>query len=80
MLIVYGLFICMIVGIILDLKRTKETDKKLEEQYRKIMEDCKYTQEISNLKAAIHEANLCIYETPTGKYILVPREGNNNGI
>ena len=74
-------WIVLIASCVKDIQDTKKWDKKMQEQYDKIMSDLRTTETLTevtsdniNLMAAIAEANLSVYETPTGKYILIPKE------
>lgn len=46
----------------------------MEVNHAKIMSDVTVTEENYKLKMAIQDANLNIYEMPSGKYILIPKE------
>ena len=46
----------------------------MEVNHAKIMSDIRISGENYKLKMAIQDANLNIYETPSGKYILIPKE------
>lgn len=74
-------WLVLIASCVYDIRNTKKWDKKMQEQYDKIMSDLRTTETLTevtsdnvNLMAAIAEANLSVYETPTGKYILIPKE------
>ena len=74
-------WLVLIVSCFKDIRNTKKWDKKMQEQHDKIMSDLRTTETLTevtsdniNLMAAIVEANLSVYETPTGKYILIPKE------
>ena len=61
-----------------DIRSTKKWDKKMQEKFKKEIQ-CRtelfeYQKKVFKLQEAISEANLSVYETPTGKYILVPKE------
>ena len=74
-------WIVLIASCVYDIQNTKKWDKKMQEQHNKIMADLRTTETLTevtadnvNLMVAISEANLSVYETPTGKYILIPKE------
>lgn len=74
-------WLVLIVNCVKDIRDTKKWDKKMQEQHDKIMSDLRTAETLTevtsdnvNLMAAIVEANLNIYKTPTGKYILIPKE------
>lgn len=67
-------WIILLANCINDIRSTRKWDKKMQKEYYKIINDTKREVEITKLRIAITEANLNIYETPTGKYILVPKE------
>lgn len=76
-----GFWLVLIANCVYDIRNTKKWDKKMQEQYDKIMSDLRTTETLTevtadnvNLMSAIAEANLSVYETPTGKYILIPKE------
>ena len=72
------LFLIVVVLITItcvkDLIETHRWSKKMEVNHAKIMSDVTITEENYKLKMAIQDANLNIYETPSGKYILIPKE------
>lgn len=72
------LFLIVVVLIMItcvkDLIDTHRWSKKMEVNHAKIMSDVTITEENYKLKVAIQDANLNIYETPSGKYILIPKE------
>ena len=70
-LIVVALILIMCVKDLID---THRYDKKMEANHAKIMSDIRVSEENYKLKMAIQDANLNIYETPSGKYILIPKE------
>lgn len=70
-LIVVLLILIMCVKDLID---THRWDKKMEVNHAKIMSDIRISEENYKLKMAIQDANLNIYETPSGKYILIPKE------
>lgn len=70
-LIVVALMLIMCVKDLID---THRWDKKMEVNHAKIMSDIRISGENYKLKMAIQDANLNIYETPSGKYILIPKE------
>ena len=57
-----------------DLIAAHRWDKKMEVNHAKIMSDIRISEENYKLKMAIQDANLNIYEAPSGKYILIPKE------
>ena len=73
------LFLIVVVLITItcvkDLIETHRWSKKMEVNHAKIMSDVTITEENYKLKMAIQDANLNIYEAPSGKYILIPKEG-----
>ena len=80
-ILMIGFWIVLIASCVKDIQDTKKWDKKMQEQHDKIMSDLRTTETLIeetsdnvNLRAAIAEANLSVYETPTGKYILIPKE------
>ena len=70
-LIVVLLILIMCVKDLID---THRWDKKMEVNHAKVMSDIRISEENYKLKMAIQDANLNIYETPSGKYILIPKE------
>lgn len=72
------LFLIVVVLILImcvkDLIDTHRWDKQMEVNHAKIMSDIRISEENYKLKMAIQDANLNIYETPSGKYILIPKE------
>ena len=72
------LFLIVVVFIMImcvkDLIDTRRWSKKMNDEYEKLISDTKRAVEITKLKMAILDANLNIYETPSGKYILIPKE------
>lgn len=70
-LIVVAFIMIMCVKDLID---THRWSKKMEVNHAKIMSDVTVTEENYKLKMAIQDANLNIYETPSGKYILIPKE------
>ena len=72
------LFLIVVVLILImcvkDLIDTHRWDKKMEINHAKIMSDIRISEENYKLKMAIKDANLNIYETSYGKYILIPKE------
>lgn len=70
-LIVVAFIMIMCVKDLID---THRWSKKMEVNHAKIMSDVTITEENYKLKMAIQDANLNIYETPSGKYILIPKE------
>lgn len=70
----------IIIGIVLliicvrDLIQSNKWYKKIEIQHAKIMADTKARYELNMIIAALDDANLTVYETPSGKYIIIPRE------
>lgn len=72
------LFLIVVVLILImcvkDLIDTHRYDKKMEVNHAKIMSDIRISEENYKLKMAIQDANLNIYETSSGKYILIPKE------
>lgn len=72
------LFLIVVVFIMImcvkDLIDTHRWSKKMEVNHAKIMSDVRLSEENYKLKMAIQDANLNIYETPSGKYILIPKE------
>lgn len=70
-LIVVALMLIMCVKDLIDIHRW---DKKMEINHAKIMSDIRISGENYKLKMAIQDANLNIYEAPSGKYILIPKE------
>lgn len=72
------LFLIVVVLILImcvkDLIDTHRWSKKMNDEYKRLMSDTKRAVEITKLKMAILDANLNIYETPSGKYILIPKE------
>lgn len=70
-LIVVALILIMCVKDLID---THRYDKKMEVNHAKIMSDIRISEENYKLKMAIQDANLNIYEAPSGKYILIPKE------
>ena len=80
-ILMIGFWLVLIASCVYDIRNTKKWDKKMQEQHDKIMSDLRTTETLIeetsdnvNLRAAIAEANLSVYETPTGKYILIPKE------
>lgn len=74
-------WLVLIASCVYDIRNTKKWDKKMQEQHDKIMSDLRTTETLTevtsdniNLMAAIAEASLSVYKTPTGKYILIPKE------
>lgn len=70
-LIVVAFIMIMCVKDLID---THRWDKKMEINHAKIMSDIRISEENYKLKMAIQDANLNIYEAPSGKYILIPKE------
>ena len=70
-LIVVVLILIMCVKNLID---THRWDKKMEVNHAKVMSDIRISEENYKLKMAIQDANLNIYEAPSGKYILIPKE------
>lgn len=72
------LFLIVVVFIIImcvkDLIDTHRWSKKMEVNHAKVMSDIRISEENYKLKMAIQDANLNIYEAPSGKYILIPKE------
>ena len=72
------LFLIVVVLILImcvkDLIDTHRWDKKMEVNHAKVMSDIRISEENYKLKMAIQDANLNIYETSSGKYILIPKE------
>lgn len=72
------LFLIVVVLIMImcvkDLIDTHRWSKKMEVNHAKIMSDVRLSEENYKLKMAIQDANLNIYETQSGKYILIPKE------
>lgn len=70
----------IIIGIVLlimcvrELIQSNKWYKKIEIQHAKIMADTKARYELNMIIAALDDANLTVYETPSGKYIIIPRE------
>ena len=80
-ILMIGFWLVLIASCVYDIRNTKKWDKKMQKQHDKIMSDLRTTETLIeetsdnvNLRAAIAEANLSVYETPTGKYILIPKE------
>lgn len=74
-------WVLLIISIINDVISTKKWDKNFQQQHDKLMKDLSITKTLveitednTKLIKAIDEAGLNIYKTPTGNYILVPRE------
>lgn len=77
--LIFNLFLILmllflVALLIRDVRDSRKLDKQLNDSYNKIMEDTTSLIEISKLRIAINEANLNIYVTPKGKYILIPKE------
>lgn len=77
--LIFNLFLILmllflVALLIRDVRDSRKLDKQLKDSYNKIMEDTTSLIEISKLRTAINEANLNIYITPKGKYILIPKE------
>lgn len=77
--VLFSIVVVLIVVLIMimcvkDLIDTHRWNKKMEVNHAKIMSDVTITEENYKLKMAIQDANLNIYETPSGKYILIPKE------
>lgn len=72
------LFLIVVVLIMImcvkDLIDSHRWNRKMNDEYEKLISDTKRAVEITKLKMAIRDANLNIYETPSGKYILIPKE------
>lgn len=66
--------VLIMIMCVKDLIDTHRWNKKMEINHAKIMSDVTITEENYKLKMAIQDANLNIYETPSGKYILIPKE------
>lgn len=71
-------WIVLISASAYNIRSTKKWDKKMQEKFKKEIQ-CRtelfeYQKKVFKLQEAISEANLSVYETPTGKYILVPKE------
>lgn len=66
--------VLIMIMCVKDLIDTHRWNKKMEVNHAKIMSDVTITEENYKLKMAIQDANLNIYETPSGKYILIPKE------
>lgn len=70
----------IIIGIVLlimcvrELIQSNKWYKKIEIQHAKIMADTKARYKLNMIIAALDDANLTVYETPSGKYIIIPRE------
>ena len=80
-ILMIGFWLVLIASCVYGIRNTKKWDKKMQKQHDKIMSDLRTTETLIeetsdnvNLRAAIAEANLSVYETPTGKYILIPKE------
>lgn len=80
-ILLIALWVLLIISIINDFISTKKWDKNLQQQHDKIMKDLDTTKTLVEITAdntklvkAIDEAGLNIYKTPTGNYILVPKE------
>lgn len=71
-------WIVLIASCVYDVQNTKKWDKKWEKNMKEEITMASVAAnralEITKLQIAIAEANLSIYETPTGKYILIPKE------
>lgn len=71
-------WLVLIASCVYDIRNTKKWDKKWEKNMREEITmasvAAKRALEITKLQIAIDEANLNIYKTPTGKYILIPKE------
>lgn len=71
-------WIVLIASCVYDIRNTKKWDKKWEKNMKEEITMASVAAnralEITKLQIAIAEANLSIYETPTGKYILIPKE------
>lgn len=73
-----GFWLVLIASRVYDIRNTKKWDKKMQEKFKKEIQ-CRtelfeYQKKVFKLQEAISEANLSVCETPTGKYILVPKE------
>ena len=66
--------VLIMIMCVKDLIDTHRWNKKMEVNHAKIMSDVTITEENYKLKMAIQDANLNIYETPSRKYILIPKE------
>lgn len=66
--------VLLMIMCVKDLIDTHRWSKKMNDEYEKLISDTKRAVEITKLKMAIQDANLNIYETPSGKYILIPKE------
>lgn len=66
--------VLLMIMCVKDLIDTHRWSKKMEVNHAKIMSDSRISEENYKLKLAIQDANLNIYETPSGKYILIPKE------
>lgn len=66
--------VLIMIMCVKDLIDTHRWNKKMEVNHAKIMSDVTITEENYKLKMAIQDANLNIYEMPSGKYILIPKE------
>lgn len=77
-ILMIGFWLVLIASRVYDIRNTKKWDKKMQEKFKKEIQ-CRtelfeYQKKVFKLQEAISEANLSVYETPTGKYILVPKE------
>ena len=64
----------IMITCVKDLIDSHRWNKKMNDEYEKLISDTKRAVEITKLKMAIQDANLNIYEMPSGKYILIPKE------
>lgn len=71
-------WLVLIASRVYDIRNTKKWNKKWEKNMKEEITmasvAAKRALEITKLQIAIAEANLNVYETPTGKYILIPKE------
>lgn len=77
-ILMIGFWLVLIASRVYDIRNTKKWDKKMQEKFKKEIQ-CRtelfeYQKKVFKLQEAISEANLSVYETPAGKYILVPKE------
>lgn len=66
--------VLIMIMCVKDLIDTHRYNKQMEINHAKIMSDIRISEENYKLKMAIQDANLNIYEAPSGKYILIPKE------
>lgn len=71
-------WLVLIASCVYDIRNTRKWEKKWEKNMKEEITMASVAAnralEITKLQIAIDEANLNIYKTPTGKYILIPKE------